>query len=138
MIRSTSSWLAATLAGAALLAGCGSSSSSTSSSSTSSSTPSTAATSTSTSTTTTGAGAASSAAGAEAVAACKKAAQSDAALSTSEKSELEGICGHAASGTASAVHQTEAELCTAIAKSPRLPAAAKEQALAACKAETQK
>ncbi len=134
MIRSRSTWLAATLAGAALLAGCGGSSSS--STTTTSSTPSTAATTTST--TTTGAGAASSAVGAQAVAACKKAVQADAALSASEKGKLESICEHAASGSASAVHQTESELCTDIASSSKLPAAAKEQALAACKAETQK
>jgi hypothetical protein len=115
-------WLTVVLATGTLAAGCGSSSSTTSSQSTSGP----AATSTAT-----------SAIAQLAVAACKQRIQTQAALTTVEKSKLEAICNRAANGNPAARRKVAQEVCTEIVNKAAAPGSpvtpAREQALAACK-----
>jgi len=126
MIRTRSSWLAALLLPAALIAGCGSSSSSSSSTST----PAASTTSTG------GVSAVPPADVAAAVAACKKEIQTQSTLPASAKTKLEGVCEKAAKGDGEAVKKAAREVCEEVIKNSPIPAgAAQEQALAACKAK---
>ncbi len=119
--------LAAALALAVILGGCGSSSSSSSSASTSqstaSSTPSTSA-----------AGALTGASAAEAVEVCKKEIAAQTTLPASAKAKLEGVCDKASKGDSAAVKKAAQEVCEEVINTSAVPAgAAKEEALAACK-----
>jgi hypothetical protein len=123
-------WLTVVLAASALVAGCGSSSSTTSSQSTSGP----AATGSQSATSTSGT---SSAIAQLAVAACKQRIQTQAALTTVEKSKLEAICNRAANGNPAARRKVAQEVCTEIVNKAAAPGSpvtpAREQALAACK-----
>jgi hypothetical protein len=161
MIRRHSTLLVLALTSGALLAGCGSSNS-TSSNSTpaqvitvtqpASTTASTGTTSTSPPTTTTTGTTSTSptntatntpsiptsipttAAGvAEAVAACKSIIQSEPTLSSSLKAKVEGICNKAAHGNLAAARAAGKEVCAEVINASPIPAAAKSEALAACK-----
>jgi len=127
MIRTRSAWLAALVLSAALIAGCGSSSSSTSTSTPAASTSSSSAGTPS---------AIPPADVAQAVEACKKEIQTQAALPASAKSKLEGVCEKAAKGDSESVKKAAREVCEEVIKNSPVPAgAAQEQALAACKAK---
>ena len=127
MIRRTP-LLVVALVLAAILGGCGSSSNTTTS------TASTAATPTSTGTSSTPALTGASAA--QAVELCKKEIQAQATLPASSKAKLEAVCDKAASGDQAAVKKAAQEVCEEVVNSAQIPAgAAKEQALAACKAK---
>ena len=133
MIRRSSAWLAVSLIGGVLLAGCGSSSTTTSA--TTSAPTSAATTPSSTSTPTspsipTGAGAAGVV---QAVAICKSAIQRDPQLSAAVKAKVEGICNKAASGDLAGARAAVKEVCVEVINASPIPAASKEQALAACK-----
>lgn len=133
MIRRSSAWLAVSLVGGVLLAGCGSSSTTTSA--TTSAPTSAATTPSSTSTPTspsipTGAGAAGVV---QAVAICKSAIQRDPQLSAAVKAKVEGICNKAASGDLAGARAAVKEVCVEVINASPIPAASKEQALAACK-----
>jgi hypothetical protein len=131
MIRRLSTSMLVALVSGALLAGCGSSSSSSTTSGSTSSAPATSSTSTS--------GPSSVPAVASAVAACKQGVQAAPTLSSTTKSKLEGICDKAGSGDEEAARKAAKEVCTEIVNSSPLPAgSAKDQALAACKAQTGK
>jgi hypothetical protein len=134
MIRKRSTWLVIALAGAALLAGCGSSSSSSTSStssSQSSSTPaSTGSTAAQTTSTPSGAGGVAVAA---AVAACRRSVQTAAQVSSSVKAKVEAICDKAAHGDVAGAEKAGREVCAEVINASPIPAAAKEQALSACK-----
>jgi hypothetical protein len=154
MIGKRSPLLAVALLSGALFAGCGSSGgSSTPSSSTpaatTASTPSTqAATTASTASTqastgtastpsttlSTTAGAASAAGVAEYVAICKEIVQREPTLSSAVKSKVEGICAKAASGDEAGARAAAKEVCTEVINASPIPTAAKEKALAECKA----
>lgn len=123
--------LAAAILAALLLAGCGGGSSG---STTTSSTPAT----TSTPAATTGTTAPTGAAGAEAVAACKSAVQAQTVIPAGTKAKLDAACEKAASGNPTAIRQAAESICQEVVKSAAVPAAAKEEALSACKAETEK
>jgi len=140
------SWLAALSLAGVLLAGCGSSTSTTTQSTPS--TPGAVVTGTATTpggTTVTGTattpGAVSVPAnvpgiGAAAVSACKSAIHAQTTLPEGTKAKLEGVCDKAASGQTSAVRQVAKEVCEeAVNHSPIPAGAAREQALAACKAK---
>jgi hypothetical protein len=133
MIRRSSAWLAVSLVGGVLLAGCGSSSTTTSA--TTSAPTSAATTPSSTSTPTspsipTGAGAAGVV---QAVAICKSVIQRDPQLSAAVKAKVEGICNKAASGDLAGARAAAKEVCVEVINASPIPAASKEQALAACK-----
>ncbi len=148
MIGRRSPLLAAALLCGALLAGCGSSSSSTSSSgSTASTAASTAATTTSapstqasTATTSTSPSSTSSAlpGGAAAVAQyeaiCKEIVARAPTLSAEVKSKVEGICAKAAHGDVAGARAAAKEVCVEVINASPIPTAAKEKALAECKA----
>jgi|SRR5271163_1117109 len=113
-----SRWLVVTLAGGALLVGCGSSNSSTTSSQT---TPS-------------GTSAVPPAAGQQAATSCKHAIQSQTKLSASDKAKLEALCAKAASGSAADLTQIAHEVCVELVNVSHVPAgAARERALSLCK-----
>ena len=126
-IRRTSP-LAGTLATACLLlAGCGSSSSST--------TASTAATQ-SASTATTSSSPLTGASAAETIAVCKQEIAGQKSLPASAKAKLEAVCQKAANGETAAVKKAAQEVCEEVIKSSPVPSsAAREQALAACRAK---
>ncbi len=129
MIRRTP-LLVVALVLAAILGGCGSSSNTTTS------TASTAASPTSTSTGTSSTPALTGASAAQAVELCKKEIQAQATLPASSKAKLEAVCDKAASGDQAAVKKAAQEVCEEVVNSAQIPAgAAKEQALAACKAK---
>jgi hypothetical protein len=133
MVRSRSSWLVGVLACGALLAGCGSSSST---SSTQSSTAGTTAATTTSTATTSRPPALSGAALTQAVTLCKQQIKAQTTLPASAKAKLEGVCEKAAKGDSSSVKQVAREVCEEVVNSSKVPAgAAKEQALAACKAK---
>jgi hypothetical protein len=142
MIRQLSTWLVVALVGV-FIAGCGSSSSSTSSSQSSAATATTSSTpaaggTTSTSGTTTTPSVPTSvpttAAGvAQAVAACKSIIQSEPTLSSSLKAKVEGICNKAANGDLAGARTAAKEVCAEVINASPIPAAAKAQALAACR-----
>jgi hypothetical protein len=135
MIRRLSTSMLVALVSGALLAGCGSSSSSSTTSGTTSGSTSSAPATSSTSTS----GPSSIPAVASAVAACKRGVQAAPTLSSTTKSKLEGICDKAANGDQEAARKAAKEVCTEIVNSSPLPAgSAKDQALAACKAEASK
>jgi hypothetical protein len=138
MIRRLFAGLAVVALGGAFLAGCGSGGSSTSSSQTSSTAAPTspaAAATTSTPTTTTPSGAASSVGVLDAVASCKAVVQAAPTLSASTRTKAEGICNKAASGDLAGARQAAKEVCVeVIDATSALAGAAKERALAACKA----
>jgi hypothetical protein len=144
--RSTN--LAAALACAALLAGCGSSGSSTTSTTattsstaaaqgtTGSGTTATAETSTSASTPTP---TSSTAAPNPAVVAqyadvCKAIIKSVPSLSATVKAKVEGICNKAAKGDEASARAAAKEVCVEVISASPIPAAAKQKSLAECKA----
>jgi hypothetical protein len=144
--RSTN--LAAALACAALLAGCGSSGSSTTSTTTTtgstaaaqgttgSGTTATTETSTSASTPTSSS---STAAPNPAVVAqyadvCKAIVKSVPSLSATVKAKVEGICNKAAKGDEASARAAAKEVCVEVISASPIPAAAKQKSLAECKA----
>jgi hypothetical protein len=140
--------LAVVLLCGALLAGCGSGGSTTSGSTSTpaattaaTSTPASTTTSTpasSTPSTTTPTGAiptpGSAAAVAEYAAICKTIIQRTPTLSASVKEKVEGICAKAAHGDLAGARQAAKEVCVEVINASPVPAAAKEKALAECKA----
>jgi type IV pilus biogenesis protein CpaD/CtpE len=127
-MRMLSTWLLVPLAAAALLAGCGSSSSDSTSSS-----------SRSTTTTTPTTSSAKSPAGASAVASCKRGAKAIPTLSSGTRDKIEAICDKAASGDPGATRVAAREVCEEIVKTSPLPeGAAKQHAIAGCKAAEKK
>jgi len=136
MIRTLSTSLLVALSGAALLAGCGSSSSTSTSSTSSSQSSPTPATSGSTAAQTTSTVTPSGASGvalAAAVEACRRSVQTASQVSPSVKAKVEAICDKAAHGDAAGAEKAGREVCTEVINASPVPAAAKEQALAACK-----
>jgi polyphosphate kinase 2 (PPK2 family) len=118
MNRKPSRWLVVTLAGGALLVGCGSSNSST----------------TSSQTTSIATNAVSPAAAQQAATSCKHAIQSQTKLTTSEKAKLEVLCGKAAGGKGANLSQVAHEVCVELVNVSHVPAGAdRERALALCK-----
>jgi predicted outer membrane protein len=75
-------------------------------------------------------------AAAQAVETCKREIQAATTLTASSKSKLEAVCARAAAGDTTAVKKAVREVCEEAIKGSPLPAAAKEQALAACKSRT--
>jgi hypothetical protein len=73
---------------------------------------------------------------AEAVAACKSVIQRDPTLSASLKAKVEGICNKAASGNLAGARAAAKEVCAEVINASPIPAAAKEEALAACKSSS--
>jgi hypothetical protein len=151
MIGKRSPLLAVALLCGALFAGCGSSGGSSTPSSSSTSTPaastaattaattaSTASTQASTGTTSTPSTPPSTAASAagvqEYVAICKEIVQREPTLSSAVKSKVEGICAKAASGDEAGARAAAKEVCTEVINASPIPTAAKEKALAECKA----
>jgi len=127
MTSGRSPLLAAALALALVLGGCGSSSTSSSTASpaqsTASSTPSTSA-----------APALTGANAAEAVELCKKEIAAQTTLPASAKAKLEGVCNKASTGDSAAVKKAAEEVCEEVINTSPVPAGTdKEQALAACK-----
>jgi hypothetical protein len=133
MIRRPVRWLAVTLLLGALLAGCGGSASTSTGQSTSAPSSSSSATS---STSTAAPSASGPSATAQAVETCKREIQAATTLTASSKSKLEAVCARAAAGDTTAVKKAVREVCEEAIKGSPLPAAAKEQALAACKSRT--
>jgi hypothetical protein len=130
-MRTLTTWLIVTLAGMALVAGCGGKSTTTSSSQPA--------------TTSTGGGATGGGAtgatepqkvnGAQAVASCKKAIKGESSLSASAKAKLEAICNKASGGSRLELEKVAHEECVALVNATPLPnEAAKQRALAICKA----
>lgn len=146
MIGRRSPLLAAALLCGALLAGCGSSSNSTGSSGSTASTAATTATTTpaastqaSTATTSTSpssiiSSAASATGVAEYVAICKEIIQKDPTLPANVKSKVEGICAKAAAGDLAGARTAAKEVCVEVIDASPISTAAKEKALAECKA----
>jgi hypothetical protein len=132
MIRTRSPLFVVVLLCGAFVAGCGSSSSSTTSSSTSVAAPATSSTA-ATSPTTTPSGAATAAGIAQYVAVCKSIIQREPTLSASVKAKVEGICNKAASGDLEGARKAAKEVCVEVIDASPIPAAAKAQALTACK-----
>jgi len=132
---------AAALAAAALLAGCGSSSNASSTAPTTSTSAPAAAQTTTTGaasqTTTSGASpapaGASSIGAAEAEAVCKSVLAETPKLSAALKAKVEGICSKAAHGNLAEAEKAGKEVCVQVIDASPIPAAQKEQALAACK-----
>lgn len=131
MIRRPVAWLALSLLGAILLAGCGSSSTTTNQST---STP--AATTNATTAGATSPSGASTIATQAAIEACKRQIQTASTLSASSKSRLEGLCVKAASGNTPEVKKAVREVCEETVNKSPLPAVGKEQALATCRSRT--
>ena len=121
-------WLALPLLLGVLLAGCGGSGSTTTGQSTSAPSSSSSATSSTSAT--------APLATAQAVETCKREIQAATTLTASSKSKLEAVCAKAAAGNTTAVKKAVREVCEEAINSSPLPAAAKEQALAACKSRT--
>jgi len=69
----------------------------------------------------------------QAVAICKSAIQRDPQLSAAVKAKVEGICNKAASGDLAGARAAVKEVCVEVINASPIPAASKEQALAACK-----
>ncbi len=141
MIGRRSQLLAAALLCGALVAGCGSSSSSSSSGSTAStaatttSAPSTQASTATTSASPSSAPSGASAAGvAQYVAICKEIVQREPTLPANVKSKVEGICAKAANGDLAGARAAAKEVCVEVINASPIPTAAKEKALAECKA----
>jgi ABC-type glycerol-3-phosphate transport system substrate-binding protein len=127
MTRRISSTALVLLAGAVLLAGCGSSSGSSSSGST-------AATGSTSSSSTASTGAATNPHVAAAIEQCKHGVSVLPTLSATTKHRLESICDKAASGDADAARTASREACEEIVKASPLPAGeARNRALAGCK-----
>ena len=149
MMRTLSTWFIFAAAATALMAGCGGKSTSTSSTGGSSSSTSTPSSSTSTAHAPTGSvspGPSGTSAtgtiaqqqhaiGKHAVASCKSAIQAQTSIPASAKAKLEAICGKAATGSKEALEAVAHEECVALVSATPLPnAAAKQRALAICKA----
>jgi len=141
MIGRRSPLLAAALLCGALVAGCGSSSSPSSSGSTAStaatttSAPSTQASTATTSASPSSAPSGASAAGvAQYVAICKEIVQREPTLPANVKSKVEGICAKAANGDLAGARAAAKEVCVEVINASPIPTAAKEKALAECKA----
>src|SRR5450755_4145350 len=121
-----STWVLALLAGAALLAGCGSSSNSTTT------TP----TITVSKTTTTGTSTTTVLTPEQAKKAadtCKHGVQSESSIPSSVKPKLEKTCEKAASGDTGALRQVAQEACVQLINASHIPAgAARERALSVC------
>ena len=141
--RSTN--LAAALACAALLAGCGSSTTSTTATTSStaaaqgttgSGTTATAETSTSASTPTptTSTAAPNPAVVAQYADVCKAIIKSVPSLSATVKAKVEGICNKAAKGDEASARAAAKEVCVEVISASPIPAAAKQKSLAECKA----
>jgi hypothetical protein len=146
--RSTN--LAAALACAALLAGCGSSGSSTTTTTTTTtsstaaapgttSSGTTATTGTSTTSASTPTSSSSTAAPNPAVVAqyadvCKAIIKSVPSLSATVKAKVEGICNKAAKGDEASARAAAKEVCVEVISASPIPAAAKQKSLAECKA----
>jgi hypothetical protein len=133
MTLKLSTWLLAVLAGAALLAGCGSSSSTSTSTtptitvSRTTTTPGTTTTGTNTTTVLTPAQAK------EAASTCKKGVQAESSIPASAKPKLEKTCEKAATGDTSALRTVAQEACVQLVNAAHLPAgAARERALSVC------
>lgn len=136
MIRSRSTWLVGLLACGALIAGCGSSSSTSSTqSSSSASKPATTATTSSTSATSSTDSSKSGTSLQAEVAACKHEIAIQSTLPAGAKAKLEAVCGEAAKGDTAAVKKAAREVCEEVIDKSPVPAADKQQALAACKAK---
>jgi hypothetical protein len=134
MIGRLSAFLIVAVLGGAFVAGCGSSSTSSSqSTSTAAPTSPAAAGTTSTSATSTPSGA-NSAAVQAAVAACKT-FQAAPNLPANVKTKVEGVCNKAAGGDLEGARKATKEVCVEVINASPMPSAAKEQALAACKAK---
>ncbi len=112
-----------------LVAGCGSSSSSTTSGSTSTSAPATTSKSATTTPNVATAGIA------QYVAACKQVIKHEPTLSADVKSKVEGICNKAADGDLEGARKAAKEVCIEVVNASPIPAAAKAQAVAACKTD---
>ena len=126
MFKRASTCLAAALAGAALLVGCGGSSSK---GTTTSSTPTTGSTSTG------GTSSTNSAAIKQlVVTTCQRNVASQLSLTTAAKTKLEAICNKAATGNAAEGRKVSQEVCVGILQSSAgLSTAEREKAIAACK-----
>jgi hypothetical protein len=137
MIRRSSAWLAVSLIGGVLLAGCGSSSTTTSATTSAptsaATTPTSAATTPSSTSTPTSPSIPTGAGVAQAVAICKSVIQREPQLSAAAKAKVEGICNKAASGDLAGARAAAKEVCVEVINASPIPAASKEQALAACK-----
>jgi ABC-type phosphate transport system substrate-binding protein len=118
-----------------LVAGCGSSSSSTTSGSTTSGSTSTSAPASTSKSTSTTPNAATAAGVAQYVAACKSVIQHEPTLSADVKSKVEGICNKAADGDLEGARKAAKEVCIEVINASPIPAAAKAQAVAACKTD---
>ncbi len=136
MMRTLTTWLIVTLAGTALVTGCGSSSTTTSGSQ---------APAPSTQSTGSGLGHGDQhrherqreqkKSGAQAVASCKSAIHSESSIPASAKTKLEGICEKASGGSKEELQKVAHEECIALVDATPLPnGAAKQRALAICKA----
>lgn len=141
MIRRPLAWLAVSLLGAVLLAGCGSSattskSSSTPAATTTATTTTSGAGGTTTSTGATSGSGATAAATQRSIEACRQRVQSASTLSATSKSKLEGLCAKAASGNTPEVKKVVREICEEAVNRATLPASSKEQALATCRSRT--
>ncbi len=156
-MRRITTWLIVAVAGTVLVAGCGSSGSSTTNTSTET-TPATAPSSTAAQTTTTGASTTTTAkpsttssgssapsasnppaevpkspGGAKAVASCKHAIATQAALPAAVKTKLENICNKAAGGSTAELEKVAHEECVTIVTATPLPAGvSRARALAIC------
>jgi len=64
---------------------------------------------------------------------CKTIIQRAPTLSASVKTKVEGICSKAAHGDAAGARAAAKEVCVEVINASPVPAAAKQQALAACK-----
>jgi hypothetical protein len=145
MIGRRSPLLVAVLLCGALLAGCGSSGSSTTSGSTVTGKPVTTSTAapsapasagtTSTSATTPTTIPSVAAGVAQYVEICKSIVQREPTVSATLKAKVEGICDKAAHGDLAGARTASKEVCAEVINASPLPAAAKEKALAGCKAK---
>jgi len=71
---------------------------------------------------------------AEYVAICKEIVQREPTLAAAVKSKVEGICAKAASGDEAGARAAAKEVCVEVINASPIPTAAKEKALAECKA----
>ena len=125
MMRTLTTWLIVTVAGMALVAGCGGKSTTTSSSQPATS---------SSGSTGTGAVVPPKVNGAQVVSSCKHAIKSQTSISASAKSKLEHICEKASGGSKQALETVAHEECVALVDATPLPNEAdRQRALSICK-----
>jgi hypothetical protein len=135
MMRTLTTWLIVTLAGTALVTGCGSSSTTTSGSQAPAPSTQSTGTGSATGTSTATSPAEQKKSGAQAVASCKSAIHSESSIPASAKTKLEGICEKASGGSKEELQKVAHEECIALVDATPLPnGAAKQRALAICKA----